>query len=60
MLELFIEYILLQIVLPDGSIDFQVGPFQDHEQQFVEALLIEDTTEWILNEINKLYSLRNP
>lgn len=60
MFEMFIGYILLQLVLPDSRIEFQLGPLQKHEQLFIKALSVEDTSEWILHEVNKLYSFRNP
>lgn len=59
MFELFIGFVLLQIVLPDKTIEFQVGPLQFHEQQIIETLNLEDTSSWILNQVSKRYSLRN-
>lgn len=59
MFELFIGFMLVQILTPDKNLESQLGPLPEHEKQFIKALLIEDTAEWILSKVEKNYSLRN-
>ena len=60
MFELLIGYILFQILMPDKSIEFQVGPLENHEQDYLKILSLEDTENWILKQVEMNYTFHNP
>ena len=59
MFELFVGYILIQILLPDKSLEFQLGPLRQLELDILNALNLEDTEDWILKHVEQNYSFRN-
>ena len=59
MFELFVGFILIQILLPDRNLEFQVGPLRQYELDILKALSLEDTEDWILRQVEQNYSFQN-
>lgn len=59
MFELFVGFILIQILLPDKTLEFQVGPLRELELDILKALSLEDTEDWILKHVEQNYSFQN-
>ena len=59
MFELFVGFILIQILLPDKSLEFQIGPLHQLELEILEALSLDDTEDWILKHVDQNYAFHN-